>query len=168
MKRTTLLLTLLTAILVSGSGVAWAITNGLPDTSDPPKYDRVVAIKDGMGFECSGTLVSDTAMLAPQYVLTAAHCSPYNTQGNPDPKYPVCISFGAKIADVSVTKFQNGQTNCNPQGSETWYSGAFTKSSFYSGSSRDDLGVITLDSQQLTTQPKTPRPKLPTKVGPVQ
>lgn len=107
----TLLLTLLASILVSASGIAWAIVNGIDDTSN--RFSRVGALYDAgyavgdpinSGAYCSGVLIS------PSVFLTAKHCGTndstvavtFDPYGANNPSKPYFPKGTFKAADKAV------------------------------------------------------------------
>ncbi len=71
MKRLTFALTLTLVLVLATAGVAYAITNGVPDDNHHPYVGLLVfdAAPGQPAWRCSG------ALIAPTVVLTAAHCT---------------------------------------------------------------------------------------------
>lgn len=69
MKRASVVMAVVLALLVATAGTALAVTNGVPDGNGHP-YVGLLIFTDGTGYwRCSGSL------LAPTVVLTAGHCT---------------------------------------------------------------------------------------------
>ncbi|MCJ7567234.1 MAG: trypsin-like serine protease [Anaerolineales bacterium] len=117
MRKTGIALLVTLFLLVTVTGVAFAITYGEPDTEHP--HVGLVGFFDIDGnwmWRCSGTLLSDTVF------LTAGHCTSPDFPANPDyAPHSAMVWFGDKIElDPVLEKYPDLECYEKPPGKLKW------------------------------------------------
>jgi secreted trypsin-like serine protease len=127
MRKTLLLLALVAAVLVIGTGPAAAVTDGTLDGNGHPYVGLMVA-QDAKGnplWRCSGTL------LGPKLFLTAGHCT----------EAPAAHAEIWFLSDVDATLSTNGYPFTGQVGGKTYTHPDYNPNAFFVR----DLGVVVLD-----------------------